>query len=166
MSYGSTALGRWNKRDYSNTQLLIVGNGQHDTARRNAFVLETNGDAMFAGKLTLNGAVNAWSLKIGDTILDETTLKQLLELQERVANLTITQKGDKGDPGTCFTGDKGEEGEKGDKGEKGDSGHTFSNTTVASIQSLLQNINITTASERACLKARYRTLGTECPVVD
>ena len=65
-------------------------------------------------------------------------------LQERVANLTITHQGD--------------------RGPKGDSGHTFANTTVASIQSLLQNINITTASERACLKARYRTLGTECPV--
>lgn len=48
-----TALGKYNVSD--TTSLLIVGNGTSDTARSNAFTIDTAGNGWFAGNVIANG---------------------------------------------------------------------------------------------------------------
>ena len=75
----STAMGKYNVP--SSDSLLIVGNGADSTSRSNAFEVMSNGDANIAGKL-----------KIGDTTIDETTLKQLLALLTPLSDSIADQR--------------------------------------------------------------------------
>lgn len=64
-----TAMGKYNVKD--TTSLLIVGNSTNDSARSNAFKLDANGNGVFSGKVTANGA------PVNDN--DVVTLKYLRE---------------------------------------------------------------------------------------
>ena len=114
--------GQYNIEDTENRYLHIVGNGGADTARSNAHTLDWNGNAWYAGKVTVGAA---------PTEDMDVATKKYVDSQISTVELTPGPKGDKGDPFTYadFTPEqlaalKGEKGDKGDTGEQGPKGDT------------------------------------------
>ena len=117
--------GQYNIEDTENRYLHIVGNGGADTARSNAHTLDWNGNAWYAGKVTVGAA---------PTEDMDVATKKYVDSQISTVELTPGPKGDKGDPFTYadFTpeqlaglkGDKGDPGEQGLQGIQGPKGDT------------------------------------------
>ena len=82
--------GKNNIEDTENKYAHIVGNGETDTARSNAYTLDWNGNAWYAGKLTQEGV---------PTEDKDLATKKYVDSQISTVELTPGPKGDKGDPG-------------------------------------------------------------------